>query len=783
MIDSYTNLPGQLVQFKDGGLQIKSDPNPPSTKSVLILGTASDGPICEPVAVDSGTAEPLFGKVTFANGVPNGATLMQGFEEAWNAGCRDIRLMRISGEVAKGSIEAVTTVNTVVKNKMEVLGRAIGNAEKNITLSKYPVVENTVQVFGNSVEITGSKFSVNESTGVVTLLVNATDSGANINIKYSWYTETPVAVGAVVPEEMVKGLDNKTFSSVNGFANWVDDVGSPVVVYVDGVVTTTGFTINFEDGKVVFTNVQTKPVTVSYTYNARTVTSASENGSSGGGGFVPWRAAGSPQVLALDLLINESPQAARAVMYANTLELATDAFIIDTDDKTAVLKSGYAPMGAIIELAYNYEQVTNVVPKITLESNYGGNIYNGLKFKVDNELNNTGNIIGKKITITKPDSKKAQIAEASLVYRTLDYPTFGLLVQAMNGDTNNGIFRAFTTNDAIASDTIEVCAETNFDGGDDGIRLTKQRIYELLGGTSTTTGIYQILENYNVDMIVPMGVCADDELIGRYDNFAYQLGLACAVITFRNNAVHGIIATSSPVETSLVAVQAHTEKLLALKNNFFMLDRAGNEIKDPEGGSIDVGKFLVVLAGPDVVLSSTRLGLYGSNSPAAYAGFVSTLPPQSAATNKTLGYAQGMRFKYSNPQLDKLTAARYTTFNLKNNGQSVAVVDAMTAAQSTSDYTRQSTWAAVKECVNQIRKVCDPYIGEPNEVSQRNAMSAAIDKILSKIKEAGVITDYGFQVVATLVDQVLGQSKIELTIVPALELRKIITTVSLKPSM
>ena len=59
----YSNLPGHLVEFKDGGLQLTStQTDTSSTKSLLILGTATDGPINEPVKIDAVTVSQVFGR-------------------------------------------------------------------------------------------------------------------------------------------------------------------------------------------------------------------------------------------------------------------------------------------------------------------------------------------------------------------------------------------------------------------------------------------------------------------------------------------------------------------------------------------------------------------------------------------------------------------------------------------------------------------------------------------------------------------------------------------------
>lgn len=111
----YPNLPGMLIEFKDGGSALRFEKTDASTDSLLLLGTAVDGPIMEPVAVDYKSAELIFGSDTDSNNVPNGATLVHAFKQAYEAGCRDIRLMRISGSKASTVIQ--TTSDSVTNTK------------------------------------------------------------------------------------------------------------------------------------------------------------------------------------------------------------------------------------------------------------------------------------------------------------------------------------------------------------------------------------------------------------------------------------------------------------------------------------------------------------------------------------------------------------------------------------------------------------------------------------------------------------------------------------------
>ena len=87
----YPNLPGMLIEFKDGGSSLRFDDTEANTDSMLILGTAVDGPVMEPVAVTIDTAELLFGSDVNSNNVPNGSTLVHAFKQAYDTDCRDIR--------------------------------------------------------------------------------------------------------------------------------------------------------------------------------------------------------------------------------------------------------------------------------------------------------------------------------------------------------------------------------------------------------------------------------------------------------------------------------------------------------------------------------------------------------------------------------------------------------------------------------------------------------------------------------------------------------------------
>lgn len=708
VFDKYPNLPGFATEFKDGGLQVRTEVTPPGTDSVLLLGTAVDGPIGEPVAVDPSTVEMVFGGSTGPLGQPNGATLVKNFYEAWEGGSRDIRLMRITGKQASGEFTGQAVSHEREQTKVETLGLAPGNIASTFNIDVDPaltVTEASLNVSANGYELPETAYAFDTLTDILTVNADVTSSGADLTLTF-------LATDAEGNSETV--IVNKTAEGDPLKADGADSV-----------------------------------------YN-----------------------------------LLQTPKVGTVKFYADGVEVVTGFYTVDEVAKTVTLKEGAAKRGALLKASYIHAKSETETVTVKLESAYGGAAYNQTKIEIESIMNSAGDTeIGKAFVITKPESKKDQATERALRYSSIDYPTIGLLIQAINADANNNIIRATAQKQHESLLSKGLAEVVPFTGGEDGINPSKQEIYNVLDGIRDeageleTPGVYHLLENYNVDFIVPLDVYADDVLPGMYDNFAAQLALACAVISYRGTTTYGLIATSSPDESGLASIRDHVAHLLAHKNDYFMRDRAGNILRDGSGKNIDLGSFISVVAGPDVVINGSRIGTYADNSVAGYAGFISQLAPQSGPTNKVVDYAAGLRYSYSNAQLDKLTEARYVTLRYKNNGAEVAVVDGPTAAQPNSDYRRISTSRVAKEVQKELRNVCDPFIGEPNEAPQQNAMSAAISKRLSRMIAEGVLVAADFVVVSTPQMRAMGEAQIELTIVAPQELRSVTLVVALSPGL
>lgn len=763
----YPNLPGMLVEFKDGGSALRFNDTEAQTDSILLLGTAVDGPVMEPVAVDDDSIGLIFGSELRSNGAPNGATLVHAYKQASDAGCKDIRVMRISGEAAKAEIGSEDVTINSVKRKDENLGIIQGNDETTLTLTGKGINAGTVKVLAKGVEL-NSGFTYTALTNKVVIKKNVCDAGASIVVKYEYKEE----VEATPQVLTVNDKKQVTLAKV--------PVSATVVVKnsLSSVISSENYNVV---GKVItFTAeaVANDVVTVEYKY------SQTGFGSENGTGVTPFVTATSAQVIAL----TDKPVENSLVLYIEDAKvLDTSAFTVDANAKTVTIKKDKFQIGQRISVSYYLEVNEKVERKISVESNFAGVVYNTGILEVSNITDSLGAVIGKAVKIVKPESKRTT-GEEPQVFTSFDYQTYGELVDAIN--EYNGTYKAETETPLELVEELKV-SNAYFAGGDDAINLTKDQIFRALSGERdfdgylVEQGVYQLLENYQVDYVVPVGVYADDELADRHQNFAYELAMFCAVLSYKNKSTYGMIAMKPLKNTSLAGVQAHAKYLASYNNTYYMRDAAGAILKDRENNPIDLGKFISVVVGPTPTFNHSVSALREANPAVMYAGFNSTLQPQSATTNKSLTGSKGIKYTFSNAQLDEIVANRLVVFGTKyaRNGQSLQgcfVIDGPTSARPGSEYARLTTLKVIREVADQLREVADPYIGEANTIEQRNALSAAISKRLDILVEKGVLLDYSFNLVATALDQVLGQARLELGIVAPQELRKITTIIGLK---
>ena len=885
----YSNLPGHLVEFKDGGLQLTSTTtDTSSTKSLLILGTALDGPINEPVKIDAVTVSQVFGKEVDADGYPNGTTLTKYAKQAFKNGFDDVRCMRVTGSQAYTTIYGHETVgyetaseeidgaeatdgtgiinsNSTAFSKdysnetspIYVIDKAIMDGSDRIdgiyindgteriiglgstsggaseaTWSPYHGFSIDANKFGKlnklalkckAIKFVGATSDPSSNYSFTTVNESVTETSGNLDPIVFTVSSTSIAGGTLelFTDTSAHGTLNGKLPDVTG----IDPSG--FIVKVNGTPTPLkegtdqDYTGSYDSTAGTYTITPTASGQIKTAYDADPTVEVSIT-------YYPYEEVTIDEdfttefnALVADSTLDVSEGLAKKDAEITSVTVGTDVFLTTSAEftdkfeisggKVKVIDPVGMTPGSVIKAAYSWSKEIVSDLKLKIKSQWGGSLYKDGKVQVKKMIDGTTNFTV--IEFTAPSAKGGKKFSYSSKY----YTTIDDLVLAMKNDTNNVNMFEIEIVKGEGTDALDLLVSTDVldlsEGGEDGIKVTNNEMFEALSGVRYTAadigspisayttdvvtsdmvgylktqGAYQILENYNVDFIYPAGVYADSvQTVNPNSDFQRELALVCAVLTYRTKMTHGFIDVKPNSNTTLVGTDAYVNKLInSHPNIYYMTDSDGNVIYDADSKPMDIGWYTSCVVGPEPVMTSDTLGTYYGSPAIAYAALNSVLEPQSSPMNKALRNVNGMKFKFSNKQMDMLLGSRFVCFKLKNEGLATAsstpyVVDGITSGAPNCDYHDIVVVKVITDVVDQIRKVADPFIGEQNTVEQRNALSALIAKRLAKLVEIGEIQSYEFEVSATIQQQLIGEASIALTIVPALTLRKITTVVALR---
>lgn len=777
----YPNLPGHLVEFKDGGLRLTtSETQTGYDKSLLILGTAFDGPVNEPVKIDETTVSQLFGSEVNENGYPNGATLVKYAKQAFKNGFGDVRCMRVTGSQAYAEIDKTVEEKTEVLDAETINEIAKGTEVPTFTIDHVPMVSGSMVVKDEKDMTVGT--SEDLFGGVITLL-GLVSKNATLTVSYKYHDITAVTKDGTAPIAVSDTVDIPELADLYVTPRYAGEFPESAVVKTDGPVVTAG-AITLVEGtdyaitgtSIEFLTAQADPYKVEFYVTNPTDVNTTVSLSD------------SDQIIELA----ETPKDGTVVVKQNGIVMDAATYTVDADAKTIALKAGSFTVNGMIAIDYKYEKTTINKESIMVRSIYGGSVYKEASVTITEVTNDEGES-GRRFLFIKPESKKYGASDKPFYFDSFNVPTVGALAQALKDYELNNVFEIIYDDEDMPTNDFPAVSTTLGKGGEDGVVVTNNEMYEALSGKRDaegyliTQGAYQILENYHVDYVYPAGVYADSkQTVNKYSDFHQELCLLCAVLTYRTKMTHGFIDVKPNSNTTLIGIQNHVDKLKNLPNMHYMRDQEGNDIVDKEGNKMDIGWYTSLVVGPEPVMISDKMGTYFGSPAIAYAALCASLKPQSAPTNKALPGVRGMKYKFSNKQMNDLVGNRMVCFKLKNEGATATasstpyVVDGMTAGAPDCDYARISTVKVVTDVVDQIREVSDPFLGEPNTIEQRNALSALIGKRLGALIETGEILFYEFEVNATIQQVLLGECTIALTLVCPMELRKITTVVALR---
>jgi hypothetical protein len=305
-------------------------------------------------------------------------------------------------------------------------------------------------------------------------------------------------------------------------------------------------------------------------------------------------------------------------------------------------------------------------------------------------------------------------------------------------------------------------------------------------------------------------------------NFAYQLGRF--LYEYSTNIVDatGVIGTLSPASNSLVDkarwlgkeptwtldtttglnyIAAASDNGSGLLGNKFMAGKYGyragiagggfiatetkflddTEIIDENDIPVDLGKYITVTPDYPLLRNSSATTSYLASFAASYGGFYINRSPASSPTNKPVSNAS-LLFRVGLQALNDLAGTGYTVLREKTTG--LIIADAPMATMPTSDWNRLSTVRIVKSVVDGLRDASDPFLGESMSDATKASLKQKLENVLMAAKKAGFLKDYRpFEIIQTPQMEVQGKAQVNLTLVPAFELRQITFSISLSKSV
>lgn len=430
---------------------------------------------------------------------------------------------------------------------------------------------------------------------------------------------------------------------------------------------------------------------------------------------------------------------------------------------------------------------------------------------------------------------QSSIGKGNTLTYTLSGKTLTQLMNEINTDVNNRSIRVTTTNSTGLNQQITTASlnVTSFTlsagtGSTTGTNGTVEEEYALggsLGLSGLVTelckelGAFDILQDLDADIVFVSGIYADDSATGaNTESLATRLASACFISSLNGFPKFGVMGLRPIYTNDRTSINTKVNNLISssaawqdegrkiLSMGYFMGATETGASKfvatDPNTNiTVDTGRYIQLVAGPDVILSQNQLGAYVDSPAGAYAGLISTLSPQRATTNKQIPGIGGVTYDFTVKQVNKLAGGQpydntvgaersgyggaYVVLRKDYRGLTVVNQD-NTCALRRSDYSRLQVLRIVDAVIEGIREITLPYIGEPNHFSTRMAIRNSIRNYLDSVAETKAIAGgenigYSFSVTSTTADIVLGRLVIELTLRPALQIRSINVTVSVAP--
>ena len=399
MVDNYydpnPNIPGGHSFLKQG---IKNQSERVTTgEKILLLGTALDGPVLEPIEVyDYQDGEEIYGPYFNRDSqTPNGATLTRALKRLHDDEIHNpdnFVCVRISGKHAEGELPLYPKREQKLVNERDFVGHAYGNIETELDLGvpDGAFTENgesfddayveVITIEANGTPLSSDNYLIDNDNGIIIIYEGAVDSGADIIVDYNQINVRYQEVEEEVPEQNSEKFEF-TLENQNLLP---EEIAVSLVSKENGTVHELAKDEDFNiDKKQGILNILTdsfdpneQEVQVSYQYMELNPVQKEFMGVAHGDTQYLYLEHTADATQPLEVLVDGE-------------EVASNKYSINyqTEDNTVInLKPGAVRKGKGIYVSYYWNKESYTQQTIPLRSIFGGSLYNDVKIKIKDNL-------------------------------------------------------------------------------------------------------------------------------------------------------------------------------------------------------------------------------------------------------------------------------------------------------------------------------------------------------------------------------------------------------------
>jgi hypothetical protein len=812
---SFTNLPGIIFGVRDGG--IVPVQTTPTTDSILIIGCAVDGPVgvirsiqnpsdiereFGPLIYDRNNLSPKSKKINGAytdplSGQYNGNSIARSAVEAINAGAGDIRVVRVGGISATKAVTGASVASGY--NISFPLGYSSGTVV-------------------NSPSFTSGSTSGSWTTfGAIAR--NAGRLYNNVRAKFGFQYE----LSGTVLSSVASGLPAGTlaFSS-----------GATYRVVVEGKVNGHPYrsfeksTTEVASGslQVVFYPPEKGDYTIHLASGTGSGSASYESATLGGKTVV--RVTTSSGAVQVNF---GSGDATNATTSGNVFYGA-----VTGSNASIVSQVNGSSATALPQTSWGWN-VTQPKKKggdqfIPVKTNGAQTIGDALKI-----LNNSN--LNKSIIVTCSDLNilNQQISVDDTGYDVKLYGEI-VIDGGWNGTTADGeLYADYSVNAQTGTASASTGLDANgLTSGWPGTAASGISNFGKYGLYQQIQALYPLIADYEVDFIVLSALYADDEIADTDSNYSGDDKATVSLLTgdtddnggIRNKGLGqflhelsretyptiGIVGTRPQVLPTKTSIDDFASSLgwvstsdpstceagwrynvnqedRVLRLSYFLKNQLSNQLDEVTGEEIDYGSYLSLFVQDNVFFENT-IGSYVENGVSAFAGLLCNQKPQRGVTNLAIPGTKGLAWQFSKPQLEQLSAGvgRNALEEFRGGGSPVCmrflpnhgnlIVEDFTLSHKGSDYENLSIRRIVNTALSLIKDVSFPYIGGENSAASQMALKTQIKTVLESLYEAGALIGsdgrgYDFAILVDPFEAFIGDLRVVLTLIPALQIRQI----------